>query len=256
MIAPLSVPAFETATEIRHGFFTREGGVSAPPFASLNCSLTSSDAQDKVQENLRRVAQAMGGAEGNLLFAKQVHSALCLVVEEPWIVQARPEVDALVTKRRGLALGILTADCAPVLFVDAQAGVIGAAHAGWRGAVGGVLENTVAKMEKLGARREGIHAAIGPCIGPESYEVDEAFAASFAPDERESFFKGAARMGHLMFDLPAYVKARLEAMGLVSVAPSPADTCADEKRFFSHRRGTLRGSPEEGRMLSCIALVG
>jgi YfiH family protein len=245
-----------TAAKIRHGFFTRLGGVSEGGFASLNIGLGTKDHPENVAENRARIARAMGVAPEHLLTCRQIHSDRVMSVSVPWDLPHRPEADAMVTDVRGLALGVLTADCVPVLFADATAGVIGAAHAGWRGALSALLENTCQAMERLGAQRGRVRAAIGPCIGPESYEVGPDFEPPFIKEDEanKSFFKDSAKAGHKMFDLPAYVFQKLETLGIANISPSPADTCHDEGRFFSYRRSCLMKEAEAGRQLSVIVL--
>lgn len=241
-----------------HGFFTRLGGVSSGPFASLNCSLSSKDAPGAVRENRARAAAALNLPGSALLGLTQVHGDAVVVVEEPWPEEARPEADAMVTRRPGLALGIVTADCAPVLFEDREAGVVGAAHAGWRGAVGGVLEAVLDRMEALGADRRRVTAVVGPCIGQESYEVAadlrDAVLARDATDARH--FAEGRREGRWQFDLPGYCVARLSAAGAGRAEALGHDTLAEEVRFFSHRRRTLAGGGPIGHQLSAIALPG
>jgi YfiH family protein len=241
-----------------HGFFTRRGGVSRGAFAALNCSLSGQDDPEAVAENRARAARALGQSPSALCGLFQVHGAAVVAVEAPIPAAARPQADALVTRRPGLLLGIVTADCAPVLFLDAAAGVAGAAHAGWRGALAGVLEATVAAMEALGARRSAIRAAIGPCIGQDAYEVGpelrEAVLARDPADAR--FFSPGRREGRWQFDLAGYCGGRLAALGLAAVSASPACTLSDEARFFSHRRRTLSGGGPIGHQLSAIALPG
>ena len=241
-----------------HGFFTRRGGVSRGAFAALNCSLSGQDDPEAVAENRARAARALGQPPSALSGLFQVHGAAVVAAEGPIPPGARPQADALVTRRPGVLLGIVTADCAPVLFLDEQAGVVGAAHAGWRGALAGVLEATVAAMEALGARRGGIRAAIGPCIGQDAYEVGpdlrEAVLARDAADAR--FFAEGRREGRFQFDLAGYCAARLSALGLAAVSAAAACTLADEGRFFSHRRRTLSGGGPIGHQLSAIALPG
>ena len=240
-----------------HGFFTRRGGVSAGPFASLNCSLSSADDRISVLENRARAARALGADPDRLMGLTQVHGHDVVMVAEPWIAGAGPRADAMVTDRPGIALGIVTADCAPVLFSDSHAGVVGAAHAGWRGAVSGVIEATIAAMIGLGARADKIAAAVGPCIGQASYEVgpdlrdavlarNAASAAFFAPGRRDERWQ---------IDLPGYCGARLRAAGIGAVAVLGADTLADDERFFSHRRRTLAGGGPIGHQISAIVLV-
>lgn len=236
-----------------HGFLGRTGGVSAGLFASLNVGLGSSDLPDAVIENRARALAAVA-PEARLVTVHQVHSALAVEAAE-WPMDARPQADALVTNRPGLALGILTADCAPLLFEDAEAGVIGAAHAGWKGALGGVIEATVEAMRRLGARAEHIAAAVGPCIARRSYEVDDSFRARFlAHDEANDAFFSEGRPGHAQFDLEGYCLKRLAAAGVRRAEGLGTDTRADPARFFSYRRTTLAGEPDYGRQLSLIAL--
>lgn len=241
---------------VPHGFLGRRGGVSEGACAGLNVGLGSRDDRDAIAENRRRaVASVAPGAR--LATVHQVHSPHAVFAAAPWPDDARPHADALVTNRPGLALGILTADCAPVLFADAGAGVIGAAHAGWKGAFGGVVESTLAAMEKLGAARGGIVAAIGPAIARRSYEVDDAFHRRFveADPENDRFFTGG-RDGHHQFDLEGYVAARLAAAGVGRVEALGLDTYSGPDRFFSYRRATHEGLPDYGRQLSLIALPG
>jgi hypothetical protein len=221
--------------------------------AGLNVGTGSGDDPAAIEENRRRAVAAVL-SEARLVTVYQVHSAEC-VVAEPWALADRPKADAIVTDRPGLLLGILTADCAPVLLADAEAGVVGAAHAGWKGALAGVTDSTIAEMERLGARRERIAAAIGPCIARASYEVDDAFARCFeeADPENERFF-AAGRPGHHRFDLEAYVTARLAAAGIARVDALGLDTYADETRFYSFRRATHRGEPDYGRQISLIGI--
>ena len=243
-----------------HGFFTRIGGVSTGPFASLNCSLSGQDDRAAVLENRARAARAIGAEPDGLVGLTQVHGPDVVRVEAAWAAGAGPRADAMVTDRAGVALGIVTADCAPVLFADLSAGVIGAAHAGWRGAVAGVLEATIAAMEKLGATRAGIAAAVGPCIRQKSYEVAadlrDAVLAADPADAR--FFADGTREARWQFDLAGYCAARLEAADIGSIDTINADTLADEARFFSHRRRTLAnggaGSGPIGHQISVIAL--
>lgn len=242
---------------LAHGFFTRRGGVSAGPFAALNCSVSSKDDPDAVRENRRRAADALGVTGTALFGLTQVHGIGVAVLDAPWPEGERPIADALVTRRPGVALGVVTADCAPVLFADAESGVIGAAHAGWRGAVAGVLEATIEAMLALGAQRDCIVAAVGPCIRQPSYEVAadlrDAVLAANAADAR--FFAEGARADRWQFDLAGYCAARLAAAG-VAAEITPHDTLAREDAFFSHRRRTLAGGGPIGHQLSAIALGG
>jgi YfiH family protein len=253
----ITLSALNEFTRIRHGFFTREGGVSEGIHASLNCGPGSKDDPAKVAENRRRAMALLDLDPSALATLYQCHTADVVVVEKPWADTERPQADAMVTTRPGLALGILTADCAPVLFADAKAGIVGAAHAGWKGALGGVLDNTVAAMVKLGAKPLNIVAAIGPCIGQRSYEVGPEFPAPFlAEDAANSDFLAPSprKAGHFLFDLPGYVSRKLSKLGVIEVTRVPADTLRDENRFFSYRRATLKGESDYGRQLSAIVL--
>jgi YfiH family protein len=245
------------ADGIRHAFFTREGGVSDGLFASLNCGFGSRDDAAKVAENRGRAMAALGLAPDRLATCYQVHSPDVVVVEEPWRREDNPRADAMVTKRAGVALGILTADCAPVLFADAEARIIGAAHAGWRGALGGVLEATVAAMRKLGADPRRIRAGIGPCIAQASYEVGPEFPTPFLAETaaNAAFFRPAARAGHFLFDLAGYAAERLRRLGIGHIEHTGGDTAAEDARFFSYRRSCLRKEPDYGRELSAICLA-
>jgi YfiH family protein len=243
---------------IRHGFFTRAGGSSSGIFASLNCGYGSADDAGNVTENRARVLDAVGLARDRLVTCYQVHSAAVAVVDDVWTLAARPRADAMVTRRPGIALGILTADCAPVLFADAEAGVIGAAHAGWRGALAGVLDATVQAMAALGASPPRICAGVGPCIARASYEVGPEFPARFLAESpaNAGFFVAAPRAGHFHFDLAGYVALRLRRLGLARIDHSGGDTVADSHRFFSYRRSCLQKEPDYGREISVIALAG
>jgi YfiH family protein len=258
MIASLQADNLACMTGLRHGFFTRQGGVSEGIYDSLNCGFSPQDKPENIIENRRRVAAHIGVAPNCLLSCAQVHSPNVVVAETAWGMDARPSADAMVTKQPGLALGILTADCVPILFADATTSVIGAAHAGWRGALTGVIENTLIAMEKLGARRGRIETALGACVWQKSYEVGPEFPAPFLAENpvHEKFFRPAFRSDHAMFDLPGYVVAKLRGLGVASVEPSPADTLADEERFFSYRRNSLRGDPRTGSLISVIVLKG
>lgn len=241
-----------------HGFFTRQGGVSDGPYAALNCSLSGQDDPEKVRRNRAACAGVLGVAPESLMGLVQVHGVAVADARTPWTDATRPTADALVTNRPGQAIGVLTADCAPVLFLDARAGVAGAAHAGWRGAVAGVLETTIAAMEGLGARRADIAATVGPCIGQASYEVgpdlrDEVLARDIA-DAR--FFAPGQREDRWQFDLAGYCLARLTAAGIGRPAALFQDTLAQDGTFFSHRRRTLAGGGPIGHQLSAIAIPG
>jgi YfiH family protein len=242
---------------IRHAFFTREGGVSDGIYAALNCGFGSGDDPARVEENRAIAAGRLGLPPDRLVSCHQVHGTATVTVERPWGRAANPRADGMVTAFPGIALGILAADCAPVLFADLEARVIGAAHGGWRGALAGVMEATVAAMARLGARAQRIRAGIGPCIAQPSYEVGPEFAATFAAADRDSggFFAPAARQGHFRFDLPGYIASRLAPLGLAAIERTPHDTVADEALFFSYRRACLRGETDYGRGLAAIALV-
>jgi hypothetical protein len=242
---------------IRHGFMTREGGVSEGIYASLNCGLGSDDDLERVRENRRRVLDMAGIPARTLLTAHQVHSPGVLVVDEEWLDGPRPKVDALVTTRANIAIAASSADCVPILFADPEARVIGAAHAGWRGALTGVLQATVRQMRALGAQPDRIRAGVGPCIGPASYEVGPEFPAPFLAQNRANarFFHPAQRAGHHMFDLESYVADQLATMKLAGIEVAHRDTCAEVDTFFSYRRSVLRKEPDYGRHVSVIGLV-
>jgi YfiH family protein len=254
--APLTLDALAAERTV-HGFFTREGGVSQGIYAGLNCGPGSGDDREHVRQNRRRAKAALGLEAGDLVSLHQAHTAECVTVTRPWPDGERPRADGMATDRPNVALGVLTADCAPVLFVDPQARVIGAAHAGWRGAVDGVLDSTVDAMAALGAQRGRIVAGIGPTIGPESYEVGPEFPDRVAagPLAADGFFRPAARDGHFLFDLPGYVRARLQRAGVGQAEWIAEDTVPDATRFFSYRRATHRGEGDYGRLLAAIALM-
>ena len=241
-------------TDSPHGFFGRRGGVSTGELASLNCGLGSGDDPALIAENRRRVADAvLPGAA--LTGVYQVHGNRCVVVDETTDLAARPEADALATRTPGIILGILTADCVPVLFADRDASVIGAAHAGWKGALAGITDATLIAMERLGADRANIAAAIGPCIARASYEVADGFLQRFTADDpaNERFF-AAAKPGHAMFDIAAYVAARLAVAGIARIAIGGQDTYAEAEDYFSYRRACHKGENSYGRQLSVIGL--
>ncbi|MBU6297195.1 MAG: peptidoglycan editing factor PgeF [Alphaproteobacteria bacterium] len=241
---------------IVHGFFGRQGGVSDGIYASLNCGPGSDDDRAKVIENRRRVMAALG-ANLQLATLYQIHSAEVVPVTAAWNIGEAPQADAMVTNVPGIALGVLTADCAPVLFADARACVIGAAHAGWKGAQGGIIEATVEAMEKLGAVRGRIAAAIGPCISQASYEVDDEFRRGFlrADSANARFFVPNSREGYFRFDLEGYVAFRLDDAGVANVEPLGACTYARADNFYSFRRATHAGEKDYGREISAIALT-
>ncbi len=253
---PMTADCLAEIRGVAHGFFTREGGVSEGLYSSLNCGLGSQDETAKVVENRTRVANYLGAATSHLLTCFQVHSADAVVVTEPWTPETMPKADGLVTKVRGIALGALAADCAPVLFADPEAGVIGAAHAGWKGALGGVLEATIATMTRIGARRNRIRAVLGPCIGPSAYEVGPEFQAAFtvADPAHVRFFRRATPAARPHFDLPGFVLSRLELTGIDTIENCTACTYGETERFFSYRRTTHRHDTDYGRQISAIVL--
>ena len=247
-----TAPGLAGLKGVRHGFFGKPGGVSGGIYASLNAGPGSDDDPSAVAENRARISAAMGASA--LLSCHQIHSADVVHVTKAW-TDARPQADAMVTTVPGLALCILTADCTPVLFADAEARVIGAAHAGWKGALGGVLESTIASMTELGAEPGRIRAAIGPTIGQASYEVGPEFRDTFlevSPASEHLFIKGKGDRFH--FDLPGYCRASLAAMDIGHVADLALDTCALEDSYFSNRRRNHRGEPDYGRNASVILL--
>lgn len=250
----IDVLSSRTLTGVPHGFLGRRGGVSSSLYASLNVGLGSNDERAAVRENRRRAGEAvLPGAR--LVTLHQVHSADVVTVTTPWPDDARPHADGVVTDRQGLLLGILTADCVPVLFADIERGIVGAAHAGWKGALGGVTDNVITAMVGLGAQRDSIVTAIGPCIGRASYEVSDDFARMFeqADSANERFFTGG-KAGHHYFDIEAYVIHRLSAAGVVRIDPLGLDTYAEPARFFSYRRTCHAGETDYGRQISLIGI--
>jgi hypothetical protein len=242
---------------IHHAFFTREGGVSNGLYASLNGGVGSDDRPESVAENRARMAAALSVKPGHLITAYQIHSPDVVVAEKPWRESDRPRADGIVTRVQGLAIGISTADCGPVLFADSEARIIGAAHAGWRGALAGVLEATLATMEKLGAKRTRIVAALGPMIRQPNYEVGSDLVEQFMAADRDSarFFAPAARAGHAQFDLAGYIAIRLARAGVNHVEDLGLCTYDDPARFFSYRRATHRAEHDYGRHINAIALA-
>jgi purine-nucleoside/S-methyl-5'-thioadenosine phosphorylase / adenosine deaminase len=242
---------------IRHGFFTRQGGVSTDIYASLNCGVGSKDDQGLVRENRARVTAALGVPDDRLATPYQVHGTNVIVVETAWETGKGPKADAVVTNRPGIAVGVGTADCGPIVLADGRAGVVGAAHAGWRGALAGITDAAVAAMERLGARREDIVAVLGPAISQANYEVGAELVDRFTDDDAGNarFFLPSLRPGHAMFDLPGYIVARLEAAGVTAAAIGLC-TYADPHRFYSYRRATHRGEPDYGRLLSAVVIAG
>lgn len=248
-------PALSKLDNIEHGFFTRNGGTSTDSYHSLNCGYGSDDIREQVTENRALVAGAMGVQPENLITAYQVHSPDAIVIDSPF-AQAAPKADAIVTNKPGLAVAILTADCGPLLFADEKAGVIAAAHAGWRGASNGVIENTIARMVELGAETSAITAILGPTISQPNYEVDDAFLDAFSNTHEgaDRFFSQGSREGHTQFDLPAFIIARLKACDVGLAINLDLCTYGEEKNFFSYRRATHRKEPDYGRQISAIAL--
>jgi len=241
---------------ITHAFFSRRGGVSRGLYTSLNCGRGSGDDRKSVDANRARTAAALDMPPGSLFTNHQIHSNAVALIDEASEPDEVREADALVTNRPGIVIGVLAADCAPVLFSAPGERVIGAAHAGWRGALDGVCDATVDAMIDLGVRPDGIKAAVGPCIGGESYEVGPEFPAPFLDQDPENgrFFEKAERDGHFLFDLSAYLVRRLSRLGLGEVLRMDADTCRDDANFFSYRRSRHRSEPDYGRQLSAITL--
>ncbi len=251
----LESPLLAAVPGLRHAFFSRHGGVSNGLYAALNGGIGSNDDPANVAENRRRMAEQIGVTPERLLTAYQVHSPEVVVASTPWDMASRPRGDAIVTRTEGLAVGITAADCGPILLVDPNARVIGAAHAGWKGALTGIVESTLEAMEKIGAHRSDIVAAIGPLIRQHSYEVGSEFVERFIETEAESalFFLPALREGHAMFDLAGFIRKRLENAGVLAIDDLDIDTYSDE-RFFSYRRSVHRREPDYGRHVHAIAL--
>lgn len=256
-VPTLQSPSLAALAGIRHAFFTRAGGVSSGIYASLNSGIGSHDLADNVSENRARMADTMGVMPERLLTAYQVHSPAVVRVEQPWSGDQRPRADAMVTGVPGFALGISTADCGPILFADPVARVIGAAHAGWRGALSGVIEATVAAMEQIGADRHRIVAALGPTISQSNYEVGPDLVAQFIADDavNAQFFTEAERTGHARFDLPGYIVHRLRRAALATTENVGRCTYAEPELFYSYRRATHRGEADYGRHVSAIVLA-
>ena len=253
----LQAPSLSKLPGISHGFFTRAGGVSDGIYESLNGGVGSEDTPAKVAENRARMAAKLGVAPERFLTCYQIHSPEVVVADTPWLASDRPRADAIVTRTPGLAIGVSTADCGPVLLADAEARVIGAAHAGWRGALTGVIEATVAAMEKLGASRRRIVAAAGPMIRQPSYEVGQDLVDRFVAVEQNTvrFFKPAKREGHAMFDLGGYVASRLRRAEIGEIEDLGHCTYADPAQFYSYRRATHKSEPDYGRHVNAIALT-
>jgi polyphenol oxidase len=253
----LTFPSLSALPNIKHAFFTRQGGVSEGVYASLNGGLGSRDERARVLENRARMAAALGIAHDRFATLYQVHSPDVVIVGADWDQTARPKADALVTRQMSLAIAVSTADCGPVLFADAKEGVIGAAHAGWKGALAGVIESTVAAMQKLGARRTDITAALGPMISQANYEVGAEFVARFieADENNACFFQPSPLRDQALFDLPGYIAARCRAAGIGEFEDIRRCTYADENLFYSYRRTTHRQESDYGRHLAAIALM-
>jgi YfiH family protein len=253
----LQAPSLARLPPVRHGFFTRDGGVSQGVYSSLNGGVGSDDAAYRVDQNRARMATALGVVPGRLLTPYQIHSPDVVIAEVPWTATDRPRADAVVTRVPGLAVGVSTADCGPLLFADIEAGVIGAAHAGWRGALGGVIEATVAALERLGASRARIVAALGPTIRQPNYEVGPEFVDRYLADDPSNtrFFAPSQRAGHAMFDLAGYIAERIERAGIVNFEDLGPCTYAEPERFYSYRRATQLGEPDYGRHINAIALA-
>jgi len=257
IIPPLRSDLLSAAAGLRHGVFSRRGGVSDGLYESLNCGFGSSDNPANVTINRARALMALGTQPGNLVTAYQVHSPIAVCVKRPWKEDKAPKADALVTNQPGVTLGILTADCAPILLVDETSGVIGAAHGGWRGALTGILEATIEAMTNLGAQPSRIAAAIGPCIGFDSYEVGLEFPDPFLAENQAdaSYFRDAPRPDHFLFDLVGYVARRLHSAGITNIDRLDCDTFAEEASFFSCRRALHRSEEDYGRVISAISLA-
>ena len=248
----------ENLSRIKHGFFTRKGGVSADDtYASLNCGFGSNDSAANVTQNRARVARALGAQKSSLITPYQTHSADVIVATEAWTPDKAPKADAVVTTKKGLAIGILTADCGPVLLADEKAGIVAAAHAGWRGAIGGVLEATIATMIRLGAKRSRISSALGPCLHQACYEVGPEFQAQFTETDPDyaRFFSHIGNNERPHFDLPGFIMYRLEQAGLEEIANTATCTYENESLFFSFRRNTHQNSGDYGRQISAIVLT-
>lgn len=251
----IQAPELSGASGVRHAFFTREGGVSNGLYRSLNCGFGSDDLPANVTENRRRICGTLNVSTRALITPYQVHGTDAVIVEKPWLREAAPKADGMATGVPGIALGILTADCAPVLFADTESRVIGACHAGWRGALDGIVDTTVAAMETLGARREQIRASIGPCIAQASYQVGPEFRDQFrAKNEQYNRFFKTDSDGRFRFDLAGFVLDCLKSAGIANAGWVEHDTCADEERLFSYRRSTHHQEPDFGRGLSAIVL--
>ncbi len=257
MLHALEAPILSAHPTIRHGFFTRDGGVSGGVYGGLNCGLGSADAADDVIENRRRVAAHLGASGGHVVTLYQEHGTTARTVTGAIPREHLPKADAVVTKAKGLAIGVLTADCGPVLFADPDVGVVAAAHAGWRGALAGILPSTIVEMERLGAKRQRIVAAVGPCIGQAAYEVSLDFEAAFLLKDlmnaRYFIIPPGSTKPH--FDLAAFIVDELTGLGLAAVESRAVCTHSNESQFFSYRRSTQRNEPDYGRQISAIVVA-
>ena len=246
----------EKIKSVKHGFLTKNGGVSTGIFASLNCGFGSGDDKEAVEKNRKAALKTCGLERHKLFTLNQIHSNNVIVLREAVLPEPEPQADGIVTDVSGIALGILTADCGPVLFSSSDGKVVGACHAGWRGAKNGVVEKTVASMQKLGADIKTITAVIGPCIGADSYEVGPEFYDNFLKEspENKKFFKKSKKTSKFLFDLSGYIEGKLKSIGVVNVFNTRKDTLKDEKNFFSYRRNTLKGLKDYGRLISIIGI--
>lgn len=257
MLEPIEIAALSSIPRLAHGFFTRAGGISDGLYGTLNCGIGSRDDRTRVLENRSRVARHLGTGPDRLLTCHQIHSATALLVTDPWRVDQQPKADALVTRTPGLALAALAADCAPILFADPNARVVAAAHAGWKGALGGIVEATLDTMEAAGARRCDIIAAVGPSISQSAYEVGPEFEAAFTAKQQDyaRYFRIPPGRQRAHFDLPGFIAHRLSDAGVGGIHLSGACTYADPNRFFSYRRTTHAGEPDYGRQISAVMLL-
>lgn len=257
MLQPIIAANLAAVPGIRHGFFTRPGGVSTGIYAGLNCGLGSSDDAANVLENRRRISEHLGGAHGGVVTLYQEHGITARTIDAPVPRDNLPKADAIVTTKPGLVIGVLTADCGPLLFADPVAKVAAAAHAGWRGAVGGIVESTIAEMERAGARRARIAAALGPCINQSAYEVGPEFEDGIVARDSSyaQYFNRLSASGKPHFDLPGFIMDRLAAAGITNVVNAAHCTHADESLFFSFRRTTQRKEPDYGRQISAIVVT-
>ena len=251
---PIQSPELE-AQNTNHGFFTRIGGASTGIYEGLNVGLDSDDTRETVLENRSRVAQSMGVSDDNLMMVYQIHSSDVVLADKPWAMENRPKLDAMVSSTPGLAIGVMTADCGPVLFQDAENGIVGAAHAGWKGATGGILENTISAMETIGAERNNIVAVLGPTISQKHYEVGPEFVENLLRlnTDNDAYFVPSQKTDHAMFDLPRYIIDRLQSED-VKASWTGNCTYEDEAQFFSYRRKTHRNEADYGRQISVIKI--